>query len=349
MNRQEVIERDTRALALPQGRKVGDPGHDVALRYLERRLTEMGLSPFKGSSLRLDFERAGVRFTNLVGVIRGGDSSLPPVLVGAHYDSAIRGPSADDNATAVAVCLAIAERYRSAPLKRDLYIALFDSEEPPYFRGEAMGSKRFYEDHCGEIRFGLCVIMDLIGHDIELPEEAGPLQELFPSGSELLAVTGCESHPALPAILQQAIKREQALKVLPLNNELVGDMSDHHAFRLGGEPYLFLSCGEGKYYHDVRDDVGWINFEKVAHVERLVAALLETAAEQLPDEQASGQKSVPKGNATFELEVSQIKAVFGESLPQLLALFGLGERLESERSVALFYRQISWLVRRGGI
>ena len=32
------------------------------------------------------------KFTNLVGVIPGKDRSLPPILVGAHYDSVIDSP-----------------------------------------------------------------------------------------------------------------------------------------------------------------------------------------------------------------------------------------------------------------
>jgi hypothetical protein len=349
MHLREMLERDTAALALPEGRKVGDPGHEVALRYLEQRLKEIGLSPFKGESFRLGFERAGHHFTNLVGVVRGRDSALPPLLVGAHYDSCVRGPSADDNATAVAVALATASRFQKGGLQRDLYIALFDSEEPPFFLSESMGSKRFYEDHCQGIDFGLCVIMDLIGHDVEFPAALAGISQLFPAGSELLAVTGCESHPSLPSILSRAFEGESALKVLALPNSVVGDMSDHHAFRLGGEPYLFLSCGEGKYYHDLRDDLNWINFDKVAKVERLVAAVLQSADGLLPETAESELESDSglSGDHALEFEISQLRVVFGQHLPKMQYLLGLGASLTTRSEVNTFHRALARLVRRG--
>ena len=261
------IERDTKALALPQGRRVGQPGHETALRYLRHRMQNLGLAPFRGSSFDLEFGTPEARFTNLAGIIPGRQRSLPPLLVGAHYDSVIDAPCVDDNATAVAVVLAIAERFQKAPLERDIVIALFDSEEPPYFHSNLMGSTRFYEDHCRDVRFALCVIMDLIGHDIELPAR---LEAAIPFADELLAITGCESHPGLPAIFQAAVARPNGLRVVPLPNRIIGDMSDHHAFRLGGQPYLFLSCGEGRYYHTPHDDLDWINFDKVKRVEKQI-------------------------------------------------------------------------------
>ena len=55
-----------------------------------------------------------------MGVVPGRDRSLPPVLLGAHYDSVIDAPCVDDNATSVALNLAIAEEYVLRPLERDL-------------------------------------------------------------------------------------------------------------------------------------------------------------------------------------------------------------------------------------
>jgi len=40
-------------------------------------------------------------------MVRGGDPDLAPLLVGAHFDSAIAAPCSDDNAAAVAIALAV--------------------------------------------------------------------------------------------------------------------------------------------------------------------------------------------------------------------------------------------------
>jgi hypothetical protein len=337
------IELDTAALSLPHGRRVGQPGHEVVLRYLLRRMSELKLEPFKGQSFELKFTSGGsrgVEFTNLAGVCPGRKQGLPPLLVGAHYDSVIDAPCSDDNATAVAVVLSIAERFRKAPLDRDLVIAIFDSEEPPYFLTPLMGSIRFYEDHCRSLDFSLCVFMDLIGHDIEIPDPR--LAAAIPFASELVAVTGCESHPDLPRIFEDSTKQIEGLRVVPTLNEYVGDMSDHHAFRLGGQPYMFLSCGEGKYYHTEQDDLEWINFEKVGRVEQLVSALLATA-DQMPP--AVPRRINPADADTTLFEIAQLERAFGGSLAPLLKYMGLGERLTDRRGLTSFNRILSGLVR----
>ncbi|MEM7011127.1 MAG: M28 family peptidase, partial [Verrucomicrobiota bacterium] len=267
---------------MPEGRRVGQPGHDVAKRYLLGRLKEMKLAPFKGDTHELPFEAQGIEFTNLAGRIAGKNPDLAPVLVGAHYDSVIDAPCADDNATAVAVTLGAAEHFLKNQPERDIVIAIFDSEEPPYFHTSAMGSTRFYEDHCAGVeQFACVIIMDLIGHDVALPG----IPNIVPGIKELLFVLGAESHEALPDVVENTDAPQ--LKVMATLNEYVGDMSDHHAFRLGGEPFLFLSCGMGKYYHHPKDDMDWINLDKVHRVLQYVINLVDRLDETEIDLPAS--------------------------------------------------------------
>lgn len=113
------LTEHSQALALPDGRMVGHPGHDVARNYLLRQMGRTKLVPFHNDRLELSYERPHPItnqpqiFTNLVGVIPGQDRTLPPLLLGAHYDSVIDAPCVDDNATSVALTLAIAEEYSS--------------------------------------------------------------------------------------------------------------------------------------------------------------------------------------------------------------------------------------------
>ena len=273
------IERDTRALSLPKGRRVGQPGHDTAKAYLLERMSELGLEPHLGDSLELPYTPLTgswreFAFSNLVGRIPGRDPSLEPALVGAHYDSVIDAPCSDDNATAVAVALAVAEVLRPEPLERDVIIALFDAEEPPFFLSPSMGSIRFYEDQRNGLDFHAVIIMDLIGHDVE---PRLPIPGASDGLADLLVVLGAESDASLPAVVERAAVEVSGLKVLPSLNRYVGDLSDHHAFRLGSQPYLFLTCGQGRCYHEHCDTPEWVNFEKVFHVFEYVIALLRGA------------------------------------------------------------------------
>ena len=105
-----VLESDVHELCRPEGRMVGTPGHAVAERFVARRLEEIGLLPYRGTDFALPYEWDRIAFTNFAGVVPGRDRSLAPLLIGAHYDSAIPAPSADDNGAAVAICLALAEQ-----------------------------------------------------------------------------------------------------------------------------------------------------------------------------------------------------------------------------------------------
>lgn len=327
MNPGDRIESDVRAIALPRGRRVGQPGHDIAREYLRGRLEEIGLKPFTGESFELPFEREGTRFTNLVGVAPGSNRNLPPVLVGAHYDSVINAPCADDNATSVAVALAAAETFAAEPLQRDVVIALFDSEEPPYFLSQSMGSIRFYEDHCTERKFACALIMDLISHDVELcePKRTGTADEI----RQLLFVAGAESGSGLADAVDRAADRLRAdgLRVVATRNDYIralfgGDMSDYSIFRQNKKPYLFLSCGQGRHYHSMTDSLDqpdWINFDKTRRVHELVVNLLQEVDRLEANRTRTGSAPVN----TLDVEIRTIRQALGGLFMETLRRAGL--------------------------
>lgn len=58
-----------------------------------------------------------------------GRTELPPLVVGAHYDTVPGSPGADDNATGVAVLLELARLWHQTPGRRPLWLVAFDLEE----------------------------------------------------------------------------------------------------------------------------------------------------------------------------------------------------------------------------
>ncbi|NTU71879.1 MAG: M28 family peptidase [Coriobacteriia bacterium] len=330
------IESDTRALALPDGRLVGSEGHDVARDHVVARMGEIGLTPFAGESFELPFSRhcggllGQVDFTNIVGVVPGADRGKPPLLVGAHYDSVIPAPCADDNATAVAVCLAVAEELVAVPLDRDVIIAIFDSEEPPFFLSDCMGSTRFVTDHCRGLDFRCAVIMDLIGHAVRFA--APGIDTAFPDLANLVFATGAESAGHLPAALERASARSTLPVFATLNRYGGGDLSDHHVFRRAGQPYLFLTCERGGHYHSCSDTCDWIDFEKVKKVNGLVLELLRAA----DDETLAPYPAAIDGDSTAAFEAHMIAAAMGGAHLALLdrmRLTSLSSRQDIDRFV----------------
>jgi hypothetical protein len=314
----------SRALARPTGRRVGQPGHDVARDYLLQQMAHTRLLPFHGDSFELAYEQPHPntkklqKFSNLVGVIPGKDRALPPILVGAHFDSVIDAPCVDDNATSVAKTLVLAEAYALRPLERDLIIAFFDAEEPPFYLGETMGSRRFCEDYCQQLRFAAVIISDLIGHDatdchLEIP---GVVKTFVPQLRKLVAVMGAETNGTFPGIVEAAAKNARDLRVLTTLYGYVGPVSDHAAFSKAGQPFLFLSCGQGRYYHHPKDDMAWINFNKLAHITRFVGDLIERI-DQTPAD-ADRRPCDP-----FDTEIRMLRKAIGPALPLALRYFGI--------------------------
>jgi hypothetical protein len=318
------LKADTTALAVPEGRRVGQPGHKKAVSYLTQRLAKLALAPWKGDHFALEYElphpntKHPQGFTNLVAVIPGRNRALPPILLGAHYDSVIDAPCADDNATSVALNLAIAEEFAEGELERDLIIALFDAEEPPHFYGQTMGSLRFYRDHCEEIRFAGVIVSDLIGHDLKLADlgvDIPGVDLLMPQVGKTVFVLGAESDAAFPEIVESAASETKGINVFPTLSRYIGAPSDHMAFELGGQPTLFLSCARGRFYHDEKDDLDWINFKKLARITEFTATCI-----RMIDESPGGEsKEVPD---TVDFEVRMIRKAVGPALPLLLKRYG---------------------------
>ena len=111
-------------------------------RYIETALASLGYAVG-----RQEFLADGKPVRNIdVAVEPAGQRADPDVIVvGAHYDSVVGSPGANDNASGAAAVIELARLLRDLDgvgAKR-IRLALFVNEEPPYFRTEAMGSLHY--------------------------------------------------------------------------------------------------------------------------------------------------------------------------------------------------------------
>jgi len=109
---------------------------EAARGYLRRELSAMGHAVVDQS---FDVHDRGA--VNLEVVLPGRRPGRATLVIGAHYDSAVGTPGADDNASAVAVLLEVARSLADHPPRRPVRIVFFDCEEPPYFNLGEMGSQ----------------------------------------------------------------------------------------------------------------------------------------------------------------------------------------------------------------
>lgn len=316
---ESTLRTDVARICPPNGRMVGSEGHRQARKYLAGRLQEHGLRPYRGSSFALGYRGPDQMFHNIVGKLPCGDGTRPPVLIGAHYDSVIDAPCADDNAAAVAIALCAATLLSNRKLDRDVVIALFDAEEPPYFHTESMGSTRFYRDQMLPEGVHAAIVMDLVGHDVSVPIPGA--SKLLPGLSDIVCFTGAESHPEMAGIL--AAQDFGQLVPIATPNSNVGDMSDHHVFRKHGDPYLFLSCGRWKHYHQPSDTPDRLNYEKMGRITQLLVGLTMALA-GAPLDRPPDALVGPVVCDTVDLELRLFREAFGMMLPMVLSALELG-------------------------
>jgi hypothetical protein len=222
----------------------------------------------------------GCRGANVIASLpRGRDNAGRTVLVGAHYDHlgrAMGGEAywgADDNAAAVALLLELAHRLaRSTPaLPGQVILAFFDGEEPPHFLTSEMGSMHFVDNPTVPLEtIDLAIILDLIGHKIG-PEDAPPAVR------NTLFALGAEKCPGLSELVRGAAAGIPDLWVRPLDIDVIPPLSDYEPFRRRSLPFLFLSCGRWRHYHEVTDTPDRVAYDKVASATSFVESLARAA------------------------------------------------------------------------
>ena len=277
----EALRRDVEKLGGEIGeRNVANPdAYATAARFVESSLAGAGHDP------RIQaFDVDGVRCENLE-VELAGTSEI--VIVGAHYDSVIGAPGANDNGTGVAAVLALARAFASHKPKRTLRFVAFANEEPPHFQTSEMGSLRYAErsKQRGENVVAMLSLetmgyfSDLEGSQVYPP----PVGLFYPSTGNFM---GFVSNISSRKLLREVVGDFRSHTQLPsegaaLPSAIPGvGWSDHWAFWQHGYPALMVTdTAPFRYphYHTPADTPDKIDYERLARVvagiERVVRRL----------------------------------------------------------------------------
>jgi Zn-dependent M28 family amino/carboxypeptidase len=254
---------------------------EAAARYLENTLSSFGFSVLEQ------------RFPTSMGEVRNIEVEVPGsgkeiVVVGAHYDSVLGAPGGNDNGSGVAAVLELARRLREANPRRTLRFVFFVNEEPPFFRGMDMGSRRYAlraKERNERIAAMLC--LETIGWYSDAPGSQRfpfPLGFFYPSTGNFLAfVSNLRSrtllHEAVAAFRRHARFPSEGVAAPALIPGV--DWSDHGSFWEQGYPALMLTdTAPYRYphYHAPTDTPDKVDYERLA---RVVVGLEKTLNELL--------------------------------------------------------------------
>ena len=225
---------------------------------------------------RLEYDVSGIRCANLVTTRKGSARSSEILLLGAHYDSVIGSPGANDNASGVAALLEIARMFHAVEPMLTVRFVAFVNEEPPFFWTHKQGSMVYAEAarrRGDDIR--LMASLETIGCYSDQPgsQSYPPLFRLFyPNrGNFIGIVSDFGSRPAMQR-LAEAFRAQSdfPLQAVSTFRFIPGvSWSDHRSFWRHGYPAVMVTDTafyRYRHYHTPTDTADKLAFPELAQV-----------------------------------------------------------------------------------
>ena len=252
----------------------------AAADFIERSFSEAGLA-----ARREGYQVDDKLCENIEVVIPGAQPEI--LVVGAHYDSVIGSPGANDNGSGVAALLALARRFANRPCMRTLRFVAFTNEEPAHFQTREMGSW-VYASRCkarGDQISGM-ISVETIGYYSDAPRSqqfpVPGLGAIYPTTGNFIAFVG---NVASRSLVRRAIGSFRAHAQLPSEGAALPasvpgvGWSDHWAFWQHGYPAIMITDTAPfryPYYHARSDTPDRLDYASMA---RLVSGLENVIAE----------------------------------------------------------------------
>lgn len=206
------------------------------------------------------------------------------ILIGAHFDSVPNTPGADDNASAVAVMLAVAQ---ALGWRRDVMYVAFNAEEC-----NLAGSLEFVEEMAGELKLLEQVhVLEMVGYRNRRPNsQKNPLPMIqAPTTADFLGVVankgflvdqiieaaGSISVPVVGLAIPAGLPLEAIRQISP---HLL--RSDHAPFWEKNIPAVMwtdTSEFRNPHYHQPTDTPDTLDYEFMAEVGKLLVAVVKRA------------------------------------------------------------------------
>jgi len=248
---------------------------EKAARYIEATLASYGYSVG-----RQEFVADGRTVRNIDVMIEPfADITDPEVIVvGAHYDSVVGSPGANDNGSGAAAVIELARLLRdlTGVGERRIRLVLFVNEEPPYFKTEDMGSLH-YARALAERKEKVVAMYSLETIGFYTSASASqrypaPFSLIFPDRGDFVAFVGT---PYSRALVWETIRSFRSHTPFPSIGGVAPDIvpgidwSDHWAFAQFDFPAMMVTdTAPFRYphYHQLTDTPDKIDVESLARV-----------------------------------------------------------------------------------
>jgi Zn-dependent M28 family amino/carboxypeptidase len=256
---------------------------NAAADYIRESFREMGYTPREQS-----FDAGGLSSRNIEAELAGHSQAAEIVVIGAHYDSVIGSPGANDNASGVAALLALARMAKSQRFSRTLRFVAFVNEEPPFFQSWRMGS-RIYARECkrrGE-RIAAMVSLETIGYYSDARGSQAypfPFGLLYPrTGNFVAFVSNMRSRKLLHEVIAAFREHTRFPSEGAAAPEIIPGISwsDHWSFSQEGYPAVMVTdTAIYRYgqYHTSLDTPEIVAYDRLARVVAGLGRVVEELA-----------------------------------------------------------------------
>jgi Zn-dependent M28 family amino/carboxypeptidase len=203
---------------------------------------------------RREYDVSQTRCANLIASRKGEARQNEILLLGAHYDSVMGSPGANDNASGVALLLEMSRIFQTIAPALTVRFVAFANEEPPFFMTRQQGSVLYAEEarrRGDDIR--LMASLETVGYYSDAPASQNypPLFGLFyPDRGNFVAMVS--DFPSRAAMRQLAksfrAQSDFSLETLSTFRIIPGvSWSDHLSFWRQG--YRAVMVTDTAFYH----------------------------------------------------------------------------------------------------
>jgi len=236
------------------------------------------------------FRAGGKTYRNILAIKHpaGGAAGAKqaPLLIGAHYDTVMASPGADDNASALTVLLEIADRLKRVEVRSPVWLVAFCLEEDGLLGSRAFAARL---RKTGQSLTG-AVILECVGY---ASHEAGSQQTPpgvpipVPTVGNFLGIIGNEASRNLVASIEGSARRVSPLPIValtvPSRGEALPDVrrSDHAAFWDEGYSAVMLTDTanfRNPHYHQPTDTIETLDLNFLEGVIDIVMASVQDLA-----------------------------------------------------------------------
>jgi hypothetical protein len=236
------------------------------------------------------FSSRGETLSNLEAVLPGDTLADEIIVVGAHYDSVIDSPGADDNASGVAALLELARLLAGTTLSRSVRFVAFANEEAPFFYSDEMGSKLYAaRAQAQRERIAAMLSLETIAYFTDVPGSQRypfPFNLFYPDTGNFIAFVGNLSSRSL---VRRAVGAFRASTPFPSEGVAAPSgiegvhWSDHWSFWETGYPAIMITdTAPFRYphYHAATDTPAQLDYPGFARVTAGLAEVIVRLASE---------------------------------------------------------------------